>query len=764
MLRRSFRGRLLFTILLVGTMCLTLFGPALAFAAPERGGPPAPVQVWVHGEVLLHDADDAKLPPDAPWRPLAAAAASGDYRIDSLLWGGQLTTATITYSFYAAGAPFGGGETVSPVSDGVKANVRAIMAWYGTMLNRPIIEVVETGETGGHMGQIRFMNSNGPSYAYAYLPSDSAETSVASDVHLNPSYDRLGDTNGFQQPAGMHGYMSLIHEIGHSLGLKHPFDGSPVLPVAEDNTANTVMTYTFTGRSSGSPMVYDHMALQYLYGAPPARTGNDTYQFTSRGVDQYLLASALYINTPNFTKQTIWDTGGVNTLDFSGAPANSGGYHLDLKPGGWLTASGDIVTTTTSKGPTTYFDKGTSLGPNVAVRDVVSSGSGDTLYANSQANTFKDYGSSRVTGADVIYDATSADTIDLSGYTLAQVTQTQTGNDLVLGLGAKGSITVKNYYAGNAPTISFAAATPSLSINDVTVPGVDTASRTATFTVTLSPASAGAVSVQYATANGSAVEPADYAASSESLTFAAGQTSKTVLVTVNGDQFSEAAETFSVNLSAESGATVSKRTGIGTIPAHNQVPTAVASASPTNGTAPLVVNFSSAGSSDPDPDDRPALAYAWNFGDGSTGTGVSATHTYTATGSFTATMTVTDPHGATASKTVAVTVQSSANKKLYVKSIQLSVVSSGRSKQVKALVTLASEDGSAFSAATVNGSWSGVYAGTASGKSGSDGQTTLTTKSFRGSGTERFTVTGVTPPTGYTYDASASVKSAQINL
>jgi serralysin len=76
------------------------------------------------------------------------------------------------------------------------------------------------------------MRSTAPSYAYAYYPSSTSMFSVASDVHLNPSYDRLGDTNGFQNPAGEHGYLAMIHEVGHAIGLKHPHDGSPNLPSA----------------------------------------------------------------------------------------------------------------------------------------------------------------------------------------------------------------------------------------------------------------------------------------------------------------------------------------------------------------------------------------------------------------------------------------------------------------------------------------------------------------------------------------------------
>jgi glucose/arabinose dehydrogenase len=74
----------------------------------------------------------------------------------------------------------------------------------------------------------------------------------------------------------------------------------------------------------------------------------------------------------------------------------------------------------------------------------------------------------------------------------------------------------------------------------------------------------------------------------------------------------------------------------------NRSPSAVMSASPTSGSAPLTVTFDGRGSTDPDGD---ALSYAWNFGDGSTnGHGGTTTHQY-AKGTYTATLTVRDGHG-----------------------------------------------------------------------------------------------------------------------
>ena len=88
--------------------------------------------------------------------------------------------------------------------------------------------------------------------------------------------------------------------------------------------------------------------------------------------------------------------------------------------------------------------------------------------------------------------------------------------------------------------------------------------------------------------------------------------------------------------------------------AANQPPTAVISAVPTTGVAPLSVAFNSSGSSDPD---GTIATWAWSFGDGTSGSGPVITHVYSAAGFYIATLTVTDNGGAssTTSATISVT-------------------------------------------------------------------------------------------------------------
>jgi hypothetical protein len=116
-----------------------------------------------------------------------------------------------------------------------------------------------------------------------------------------------------------------------------------------------------------------------------------------------------------------------------------------------------------------------------------------------------------------------------------------------------------------------------ISISDVTVTEGDSGTTTATFTVTLSNASTSAVTVNYATSNVTATTAdADYVAiGSTVLTFAAGQTTRTITVNVNGDNFFETNETFNVLLSSAAGGTITDATGVGTIANDDAAPSII---------------------------------------------------------------------------------------------------------------------------------------------------------------------------------------------
>jgi hypothetical protein len=121
-------------------------------------------------------------------------------------------------------------------------------------------------------------------------------------------------------------------------------------------------------------------------------------------------------------------------------------------------------------------------------------------------------------------------------------------------------------------TISNDDAPPSLSVNDGSVTEANSGTRTLSFTVALDVASGQTVTANYATVDGTATAGSDYVAASGVVTFAAGQTSQTVTVTVNGDLLNEADETFSLSLSSPIHATIGRGQGTGTITNDDALP------------------------------------------------------------------------------------------------------------------------------------------------------------------------------------------------
>ncbi|OYX00270.1 MAG: hypothetical protein B7Z15_20455, partial [Rhizobiales bacterium 32-66-8] len=118
-----------------------------------------------------------------------------------------------------------------------------------------------------------------------------------------------------------------------------------------------------------------------------------------------------------------------------------------------------------------------------------------------------------------------------------------------------------------------APAVPSLSIADVSVQEGNSGTRLMTFTVTLSAAAAGAVTVAYSTADGTATSGSDYVAANGTLTFAAGETSKTIQVTVKGDTVAEGNEAFTIRLANAAGATIADGSATGTLTNDDTAPT-----------------------------------------------------------------------------------------------------------------------------------------------------------------------------------------------
>jgi hypothetical protein len=123
---------------------------------------------------------------------------------------------------------------------------------------------------------------------------------------------------------------------------------------------------------------------------------------------------------------------------------------------------------------------------------------------------------------------------------------------------------------------------PALSIGDVSLSAGSSGTTPFVFPVTLAQASGQTITVRYATADGTAtVAENDYQATSGTLTFAPGDTSKSITVPITGTATAEADETFAVTLSNPTNATVARTTGTGTITSQLMI----ASLSPPSGSA-----------------------------------------------------------------------------------------------------------------------------------------------------------------------------------
>jgi PKD repeat protein len=208
------------------------------------------------------------------------------------------------------------------------------------------------------------------------------------------------------------------------------------------------------------------------------------------------------------------------------------------------------------------------------------------------------------------------------------------------------------------------------------------------------------------------------------------------------------------------------RGGIGTtnititVGGVNQPPIAHASATPASGNAPLTVQFSSAGSSDPD---GTIVEYYWEFGDafGVHSYEPNPTYTYGYAGTYTATLTVLDNNNVSRSDTVTITVNAAGSTVLRSTAINLSATLQSRKVSVTGNVVVKNTSGAAVSGAVVSATWAkpGGATVTQTATTSSTGIARLSTSGNRG--TYTLTVNNITK-TGYTFDPANSVLTKSI--
>lgn len=189
--------------------------------------------------------------------------------------------------------------------------IRAILEHVETVTNISFSEVATAEQA--HLA-FSYENLDGSIVGQAYYPYVSRAGFLSGDVFIDTRYQ-----NDPAMAAGDQQYTVVLHEVGHALGLKHPFEGSANLPAAEDSHFYSVMSYNWvSGPYVETFSIYDIATLQHLYGANLAHNAGDTaYDLTD------------YLGS----RQTLWDGGGVDELDGS---AFAQGLVISLEAGSFI--------------------------------------------------------------------------------------------------------------------------------------------------------------------------------------------------------------------------------------------------------------------------------------------------------------------------------------------------------------------------------------------------------------------------------------------
>ena len=262
-------------------------------------------------------------------------------------------------------------EGVTPFNDIQKQSAVAVLNYIETIT---ALSFVQSGEVLASNTLLFVLNTQEEdSYAYAYLPEIHP---LGSDIYMaiHPTNETMS--------VGTEGALTLIHEIGHALGLKHPHEEVKglgevsVLSIDENSVANTVMSYE-ESTVENFKFEFNHLdiaALHYIYGPNPnSRVSDDTYEISS--------------TQTNF----IWDGAGVDTIDASKLKA---GVTLHLDPGHHDFVGESSASIVTAPGQITV-NFGTTI------ENVIGSAFNDALFGNAQANVLTgNGGSDTIDGGD----------------------------------------------------------------------------------------------------------------------------------------------------------------------------------------------------------------------------------------------------------------------------------------------------------------------------------------------------------------------------
>ncbi|MBE1282245.1 MAG: protease [Rhodobacteraceae bacterium] len=286
-------------------------------------------------------------------KTIATVTASGIAGIDGVLTDTRWAGSAITYDFPSFSTeypdPYGGGENPGflPASAAMQTAVGfALDTATGTAADDGFavegftaLSVVRVNTGSAH---IRVAQTTADPYgvgtAWSYFPG---LASASGDAWFS---DVLYDYTRPQ--AGNYAHATVLHELGHSLGLDHGHEVTDfgAAPSDQDSLEYSVMTYRsyvnsavigYTNEAWGFPQTYmmlDIAALQYLYGANFTVNSGATVYSWSPSSGQTLVNGQVGIDAgSNRIFATIWDGGGEDTYDLSKFTTN---LQISLAPGG----------------------------------------------------------------------------------------------------------------------------------------------------------------------------------------------------------------------------------------------------------------------------------------------------------------------------------------------------------------------------------------------------------------------------------------------
>ena len=282
---------------------------------------------------------DILITPSAGYNHIDALLAAGpDWNF--VTSDGSNFRTTLYFSFDTAGPQY---ETANLTAFTVAQQqaARQLLAYVAQVTGISFAETptATTADLHFAMADVASSDLGGVTYAgYNYTASATGQlTSYTADAFI------YLDTVHTADPAPVAGswwYQALLHEIGHALGLKHPFEATAgaetvLQPPFSDTTATTVMSYTQAGAYTATFSPYDLAALNFLYGGDGLK---GTWGVGSDGT--YLTGSALddVFTLPN-GRAILTDMGGTDTVRYAGLQDE---YVITpLQGGQWLEVHGN---------------------------------------------------------------------------------------------------------------------------------------------------------------------------------------------------------------------------------------------------------------------------------------------------------------------------------------------------------------------------------------------------------------------------------------